>query len=98
VTYEERCDGDRLREPCNDTRRLHPLRKRDAQSMGLPKHKELWFRRESKDFENTILRPELYRPARGDNGKPLPLKPISKLLAIEDDLHRKGGRSDLSTT
>ena len=54
---------------------------------GLPKHKELWFRGESKDFEDTILRPELYRPAKGDNGKPLPLKPISKLLAIEDDLH-----------
>jgi hypothetical protein len=54
---------------------------------GLPKHKELWFRGESKDFEDTILRPELYRPERGDNGKLLPLNPVRKLLAIEDDLH-----------
>jgi hypothetical protein len=54
---------------------------------GLPKRKELWFRGESKDFKDTILRPELYRLARGDNGKPLPLKPISKFLAIENDLH-----------
>lgn len=54
---------------------------------GLPKHKELWFRGESKDFEGTTLRPELYRPATDDNGKRLPLKPIRKLLAIEDGLH-----------
>ena len=54
---------------------------------GLPKHKELWFRGESKDFGDTILCPELYRPARGDDGKSIPLKPIGKLLAIEDDLH-----------
>ncbi len=54
---------------------------------GLPKHKELWFRGESKDFGDTILRPELYRPARGDDGKTLPLKPNRKLLTIEDGLH-----------
>lgn len=54
---------------------------------GLPKHKELWFRGESKDFGDTSLRPELYRPAIDNNGEPLPLKPISKLLAIENHLH-----------
>lgn len=54
---------------------------------GLPKYKELWFRGESKDFEDTILRSELYRPARDDKGKLFPLEPISKLLAIENDLH-----------
>jgi hypothetical protein len=53
---------------------------------GLPKHKELWFRGESKDYGNTILRPELYRPAIA-GGIELPLKPISKLLDIENDLH-----------
>jgi len=54
---------------------------------GLPKHKELWFRGEGRDFGDTILRPELYRPARCDDGKPLPLKPVSRLLAIENHLH-----------
>lgn len=54
---------------------------------GLPKHKELWFRGESKDFGDNTLRPELYRPATDDKGKPLPLKPIRKLLEIEDNLH-----------
>jgi hypothetical protein len=53
---------------------------------GLPKHKELWFRVESKDFGSTILRPELYRPAIVA-GRELPLKPINKLLGIENDLH-----------
>ena len=53
---------------------------------GLPKHKELWFRGESKDFGGTILRPELYRPAIVA-GRELPLKPINKLLGIENDLH-----------
>src|SRR5208283_4448767 len=49
---------------------------------GLAKHKELWFRGESRDYGDTILRPELYRPARGES-----LKPIWKLLKIENDLH-----------
>jgi hypothetical protein len=56
------------------------MSKRMRKAWGLPKHKELWFRGDSKGFEDTILRPELYRPARGDHGKPLPLKPISKHL------------------
>jgi hypothetical protein len=50
---------------------------------GLPKHKELWFRGESRDYKETILRPELYRPARNKKE----LKPIWKLLDIEDYLH-----------
>jgi len=50
---------------------------------GLPKHKELWFRGEAKDYGKTALRPELYRPA----GEGVELKPIWKLLSIENDLH-----------
>jgi hypothetical protein len=52
------------------------------QRWGLPRHKELWFRGESKDYGATILRPELYRPAKGQE-----LKPIQTLLDIENDLH-----------
>jgi hypothetical protein len=48
---------------------------------GLPKHKELWFRGEAQEYVGTILRPELYRPVKGK-----PLKPISKLLSIENHL------------
>ena len=36
------------------------------QSWGLPKHRELWFRGEGRDHGDTILRPELYRPASAD--------------------------------
>ena len=50
---------------------------------GLAKHKELWFRGEAKDYGKTALRPELYRPA----GESVELKPIWKLLSIENDLH-----------
>ncbi len=50
---------------------------------GLPKHKELWFRGEAKDYKKTSLRPVLYRPA-SENEE---LKPIWKLLSIENDLH-----------
>jgi hypothetical protein len=53
----------------------------------LPQHKELWFRGEGKGFGETFLRPELYRPAIGVDRKPLPLRPIRKLLGIENDLH-----------
>lgn len=52
------------------------------QSWGLAKHKELWFRGESIDYGETILRPELYRPERN-----VSLKPIWKLLKIENDLY-----------
>jgi len=55
---------------------------------GLPKHKELWFRGEAKDYRKTALRPELYRPARPEPGQPEPeLKPIWQLLNIESYLH-----------
>jgi FRG domain len=57
------------------------------QSWGLagPKnqHKELWFRGESRDYGETILRPELYRAA----GTDVSLKRVLKLLDIENDLH-----------
>jgi hypothetical protein len=54
------------------------------ESWGLPKHKELWFRGESKDYGETILRPELYRPASGRS-----LKLASELLDIENDLYEE---------
>lgn len=54
------------------------------ESWNVPPHKELWFRGESRDYGDTILRPELYRPAQG-----VPLKPIPKLLAIENDLYEE---------
>ena len=53
------------------------------QSWGVAKHKELWFRGESRDYDDSILRPELYRPASVDPS----LKPISVLLKIENDLY-----------
>src|SRR5947209_20451172 len=56
---------------------------------GLPKHKELWFRGESRDYGETILRPELYRPASSG----APLKSIRKLLEIENDLFEEFQRS-----
>jgi hypothetical protein len=59
------------------------------QLWGLPRHKELWFRGEGRDYGETILRPELYRPV--SNG--VPLKPIWKLLNIENDLFEEFQRS-----
>lgn len=56
---------------------------RSRESWGLPKHKELCFRGESRDYGETILHPELYRPK--DSGSPL--KPTNKLLDIEYDLY-----------
>ncbi len=58
------------------------------ESWGLAKHKELWFRGENKDYEETILRPELYRPEMTNEGAK-PLKRISVLLDIENDLHEE---------
>jgi hypothetical protein len=55
----------------------------------LPKHKELWFRGEGKDYGETILRPELYRPA----SRGVPLKSVRKLLEIENDLFEEFQRS-----
>jgi hypothetical protein len=54
----------------------------------LAKHKELWFRGESMDYGETILRPELYRPAHKAS-----LKPIWQLLKIENDLYEEFQRS-----
>ena len=54
----------------------------------LPKHKELWFRGESVDYGETTLRPELYRPEPGFS-----LKPIWKLLEIENDLYEEFQRN-----
>jgi FRG domain len=62
--------------------RVNEIRK----SWGLPKHKELWFRGESRDYGDTILRPELYRPP-ADFG--VAIKPIEKLLSIENDLYEE---------
>lgn len=52
----------------------------------LSPEKELWFRGESKDYHETSLRPELYRPGMGKAGKVEPLKPIPDLLSIEYEL------------
>jgi hypothetical protein len=59
------------------------------QLWGLAKHKELWFRGESRDYGDTILRPELYRPPNVG----VPLKPIWKLLNIENDLYEEFQRN-----
>jgi len=57
--------------------------------MGTGKAQELWFRGESKDYGETILRPELYRPVSAG----VPLKPIRKLLGIENDLYKEFQRN-----
>jgi hypothetical protein len=46
--------------------------------------KELWFRGESQDHENTSLRPELYRPRQ-----PNALRPVDDLLDIESALYEE---------
>jgi hypothetical protein len=46
---------------------------------------ELWFRGESKDHQNTLLRPELYRPRKPG----VALRPIDDLLDIESDLYEE---------
>lgn len=67
---------------------------------GLAKHKELWFRGESRDYKETILRPELYRPAAGRNpdDPAKPLKPTSSLLRIENDLYDEFQRTAIIRT
>jgi hypothetical protein len=72
-------------------KRVSALRK----SWNLPKREELWFRGESEDYGETILRPKLYRPVSG-----MPLKPIPKLLDIENDLRDEFQRNavELSDT
>src|SRR6516162_3604067 len=46
--------------------------------------KELWFRGESQDHPNTLLRPELYRPR-----EPNALRPVDELLDIESALYEE---------
>jgi hypothetical protein len=46
--------------------------------------KELWFRGESQDHENTLLRPELYRPRQLNA-----LRPVDDLLDIESALYEE---------
>ena len=46
--------------------------------------KELWFRGESRDHANTLLRPELYRPR-----EPNALRPVDDLLDIESELYEE---------
>jgi hypothetical protein len=46
--------------------------------------KELWFRGESRDYQNTLLRPELYRPP--ERGA---LRQIDDLLDIESSLYEE---------
>src|SRR5215469_11389173 len=46
--------------------------------------KELWFRGESQDHGNTLLRPELYRPR-----EPNALRPVDDLLNIESELYEE---------
>ncbi len=53
-----------------------------------PDDRELWFRGESKQHV-TFLRPELYRPRKTTTGKDQPLKNISELLKIENDLYEE---------
>ena len=77
-----------LEEPVNSlsdfVERVAAIREEFRDSLRLPEHKELWFRGESRDYRDTILRPELYRPAKG-----VPLKPTAKLLTIENDLYEE---------
>jgi FRG domain len=46
--------------------------------------KELWFRGESCDYQNTLLRPELYRPPERDA-----LRHVDDLLDIESSLYEE---------
>jgi len=63
----------------------------NRQSWGLPKHKELSFRDESKNYGDTILRPELYRPPNVG----APLKPISELLNLNWTVNSPSGSTTL---
>ncbi len=73
---------DEAEKPVNSLGEFVDRVSRLRQLWGLAKHKELWFRGESMDYGETILRPELYRPASD-----VSLKPIWKLLKIENDLY-----------
>jgi hypothetical protein len=46
--------------------------------------KELWFRGESQDHQDTLLRPELYRPRKSEA-----LRPIDDLLDTESELYEE---------
>jgi hypothetical protein len=81
-----------LEEPVNSLGEFTDRVSKIRQSWGLAKHKELWFRGESRDYGDTILRPELYRPPNVS----VPLKPIWKLLNIENDFMRNSSAMQLS--
>jgi hypothetical protein len=51
-----------------------------------PDEREIWFRGEDRQHP-TFLRPELYRPGKNTDGTDQPLKPITELLNIENDLY-----------
>jgi hypothetical protein len=75
-------------EPVNSLGQFTERIRSHREFWNLPRHKELWFRGESKHYGPTILRPELYRPAEG-----VALKPIWKLLTIENDLYEEFQRN-----
>jgi hypothetical protein len=76
-------------EPVNSLGEFTDRVSKIRQSWELAKHKELWFRGESRDYGDTILRPELYRPPNVG----VPIKPIWKLLNIENDLYEEFQRN-----
>src|SRR5271165_2353159 len=81
-------------EPVNSLGQFTERVRSHREFWNLPRHKELWFRGESKDYGPTTLRPELYRPD-GDGGS---LKPIWKLLIIENDLYEEFQRNAVERT
>jgi hypothetical protein len=69
----------------NDTWRLLDYVREVRENMWrLGDEKELWFRGESQDHDDTLLRPELYRPR-----KPSALRPVDDLLDIESALYKE---------
>src|SRR6516225_4824429 len=68
--------------------RLLDAVREQRQAWRLDDKKELWFRGESKDYPESLLRPELYRPRKRD-GKVQPLRNIEELLDVESDLYEE---------
>ena len=79
------------KEPVNCLGKFIDRISENRQSWGLPKHKELSFRGESKKYGDTILRPELYRPPNVG----VPLKPISELLNLNWTVNSPSGSTTL---
>jgi hypothetical protein len=63
-------------------RLLDCVREKRENLWRLRPEKELWFRGESQDHPNTLLRPELYRPRKSSA-----LRPVDDLLDIESELY-----------